>query len=120
MKRIFFLILGLVVAGLTATAFAVEGPSGESQVLLLQKHLGKGVVCTGCHQETPPATSVKTTKCLSCHGTYDQLADKTEGKAAQNPHASHNGELSCDSCHNVHKPSVNYCSQCHQFEFKVP
>ena len=59
-------------------------------------------------------------KCLSCHGPYDKLADKTDGKGAHNPHSSHQGDLSCDSCHHVHKESQNYCSQCHQFEFDVP
>ena len=26
----------------------------------------------------------------------------------------------CESCHHVHKASVNCCASCHQFEFKVP
>lgn len=110
----------LLVAVLIAASFAILAGRGEAQELLLQKHIGKGMVCTACHQENPPATAVKTKTCLTCHGPYDKLADKTEGKAAQNPHASHNGELDCDSCHHVHKVSDNYCAQCHQFEFKVP
>jgi hypothetical protein len=105
-------------AVLAVATFASAGSSAE--MLLLQKHLDKKVTCNGCHRENPPATAVKTNACLSCHGTYAQLADKTEGKQAQNPHASHNGDLDCDSCHHVHKASENYCSQCHQFEFKVP
>lgn len=120
MKLSFVLLLGLLVAGLAADTYAAETLNSSQKVLLLQKHVDKGLNCTGCHQENPPATPVGMAKCLSCHGTYDQLADKTDGKGAHNPHASHQGDLSCDSCHNVHKPSVNYCSQCHQFEFKVP
>jgi fumarate reductase flavoprotein subunit len=115
MKFLFALILGMCVVG-----FSAATPAADGQALLLQKHVGKGLSCNGCHQENPPATPVKTSQCLSCHGTYEQLADKTDGKGAVNPHGSHQGDLSCDSCHNVHKPSVNYCSQCHQFELRVP
>jgi fumarate reductase flavoprotein subunit len=89
-------------------------------VLLLQKHLGQGLSCAACHDETPPTKAATTAKCLSCHGTYDALADKTEGKGGANPHDSHQGELGCASCHHVHKLSVNFCSQCHQFNFNVP
>jgi hypothetical protein len=120
MKTLFALLLSLCVVGFAATAPAAENPAGSGEVLLLQKHLGKGLACNGCHKENPPATPVKIGQCLSCHGSYDQLADKTDGKGAVNPHGSHQGELSCDSCHNVHKPSVNYCSQCHQFDLRVP
>lgn len=118
--RVFLaLIFGvLLLAGQAATTFAAEGASGP-KVLLQQKHLDKGLTCTGCHQENPPAKAVVMAKCLSCHGTYEKLADKTD-KGAHNPHASHQGELSCDSCHHAHKASENYCSQCHQFEFTVP
>jgi hypothetical protein len=59
-------------------------------------------------------------QCFSCHGNYDKLADKTDGKGSHNPHASHNGDLPCESCHHVHKASENFCAGCHQFEFKVP
>jgi fumarate reductase flavoprotein subunit len=112
-------ILSLLVVGLAAITFTIES-SGSEGPLLLQKHLDKGAVCSGCHQENPPAKPVTEDKCLACHGTYEQLAKKTEGKNAANPHASHNGDISCDSCHHVHKASENYCAQCHQFEFKVP
>ncbi|MDQ2082526.1 cytochrome c3 family protein [Xanthobacteraceae bacterium Astr-EGSB] len=109
----------LFLTGQAATTQAAE-TAGASKVLLLQKHVGKGLNCNGCHQENPPAKPVAMEKCLSCHGPYDKLADKTDGKGAHNPHSSHQGDLSCDSCHHVHKTSENYCSQCHQFEFDVP
>jgi fumarate reductase flavoprotein subunit len=120
MKTLFALFIALCAVGYVATTTAADGPAGDAAVLLLQKHLGKGLSCNGCHQENPPATPVKTDKCLSCHGPYDKLAEKTDGKGAVNPHGSHQGDLSCDSCHNVHKPSVSYCSQCHDFELRVP
>jgi hypothetical protein len=98
---------------------AAEPTPAGAQVLLFQKHVDKGMDCTACHQENPAATPVAMEKCLSCHGPYDKLADKTD-KTEPNPHGSHQGDLSCDSCHHAHKASDNYCSQCHQFEFKVP
>jgi hypothetical protein len=119
MRILFALMLGLCALGLAMPMRAAEGPAAMGGALL-QKHLAKGLNCNGCHQENPPATPVKINQCLTCHGTYGQLADKTEGKGEANPHGSHQGDLACDSCHHVHKPSVNYCSQCHQFEFRVP
>jgi hypothetical protein len=110
----------LLLLGQASTINAAEPTPAGATVLLLQKHVDKGLNCTGCHQENPPAKPAAMERCLSCHGPYDKLAEKTEGKNAQNPHASHQGDLSCDSCHHVHKTSESYCSQCHQFEFKVP
>lgn len=122
MRFILSLIFGiLLLAGQATTPFAAESAARGPNVLLLQKHLGKGVNCAGCHAEAPPAKAVAMAKCLTCHGgSYEKLAAKSEGKGEHNPHASHQGDLSCDSCHNIHKPSVNYCAQCHQFEFTVP
>jgi hypothetical protein len=120
MRFLLTLIVGLLVLAGAATAPMAAEPAAGTKVLLLQKHTDKGMTCTGCHEENPPAKGAAMAKCLTCHGPYDKLADKTEGKGDHNPHASHNGELSCDSCHHVHKVSENYCSQCHQFEFKVP
>jgi hypothetical protein len=121
MRLLISIIVGLMfLIGQEITIHAAETPAGGAKVLLLQKHADKGLACTGCHQDNPPAKPAAMDKCLGCHGPYDKLADRTEGKNAQNPHASHQGELNCDSCHHVHKASVNYCSQCHQFEFNVP
>jgi uncharacterized paraquat-inducible protein A len=48
-----------------------------------------------------------------------RLAEKT-GKLEHNPHASHEGDLSCESCHHAHKPSEDHCAKCHTFGMKVP
>jgi len=120
MRRFFLLILGItfLAIGLPAVSGAQQPPGTAP---LLQKHLGAGLNCAACHKENPPSTPVKMDKCLTCHGgNYDKLADMTEGKGERNPHASHNGDLACESCHHVHKPSENFCAQCHQFELKVP
>jgi hypothetical protein len=86
---------------------------------LVEKHKKIGVECQGCHQENPPSKSVMTPVCLGCHGDYTKIASQTE-KVDPNPHASHEGNLPCNVCHNAHKPSKNHCATCHNFTFKVP
>ncbi len=88
---------------------------------LYQRHVAAGLTCASCHKENPPSTPVPTATCLSCHGSYDALADQTENIGPANPHDSHQGQLPCESCHHIHMPSVSYCAQCHQqFHFQVP
>jgi hypothetical protein len=98
-------------------------------------HGRANIVCLDCHESTLSQqlsevqkyvtgnykTPLDFTKigdkefCLECHGTYDELAEKTRGydDAKYNPHDSHNGELECYDCHRMHSQSVIYCSQCH-------
>jgi hypothetical protein len=86
-------------------------------VLLVDKHKAAGIACNGCHKEAPPAKAVAGSVCVTCHGAYAALAEKT-GKANPNPHDSHMGELGCEQCHRVHKPSVSACARCHH-EFSL-
>jgi hypothetical protein len=59
-------------------------------------------------------------QCLSCkeHDSYPALAETT-ADWERNPHASHWGEMECSLCHNQHRASVLYCTQCHT-EVPVP
>ena len=99
---------------------AAAAPGAAKQTgALYQLHVSAGLNCASCHKETPPATPVGMATCLSCHGSYKALAKKTIN-VTPNPHGSHQGDLPCASCHHIHKPSVDYCSQCHQWGFKVP
>ena len=41
---------------------------------------------------------VKKDTCMGCHGTYADLAKKTE-KLAPNPHYSQLGSVNCQDCH---------------------
>lgn len=119
MRRLFLLILGIVLLAVSVPAL-VNAQQASPGGALLGKHLGFGLNCASCHKENPPSVAVKMEQCFTCHGDYDKLADKTDGKGSHNPHASHNGDLPCESCHHMHMPSVNFCAQCHQFEFNVP
>ena len=64
-------------------------------------------------------SDVPADKCLSCHGDYAKLKELTKD-AKPNPHYTHMLDQPCAECHKAHKPSVNMCQECHQFDFKVP
>jgi len=95
--------------------------------------------CFTCHNKsaletvhkditTPPGNLIKERKypndlCLNCHGSYDQLTEKTknstafmtvDGKAI-NPHDTHVGKVECYNCHKMHKDRqpIEYCYGCH-------
>lgn len=73
--------------------------------------------CKSCHQDglKQPAPEAA---CMTCHGTYEELAKATEHHA-DNPHNSpHWGpDIPCTFCHSEHKPAQNWCAECHDFEY---
>jgi hypothetical protein len=86
---------------------------------LADKHKAASISCEGCHIENPPKGLVPTGVCTKCHGDQTKLAARTQ-KVIPNPHASHLENVKCELCHHAHKPSENYCSNCHEFSYKVP
>ena len=88
----------------------LSGAAFAQDKFLAERHVERGAACASCHQETPPSKAVPADKCLSCHGDY----------AKPNPHYTHMLDQPCAECHKAHKPSVNMCQECHQFDFKVP
>lgn len=69
--------------------------------------------------------------CLSCHehGSYEQIAlittdlgvsDDQAGGTPANPHQSHFAKLECHLCHRMHEQSVDYCAECHRYDWDVP
>lgn len=113
---LFLFGLGLSLVGPQTAASAEKGKQ-----FLGQRHGGYGIECSGCHTEKPPQAVVPTAVCLQCHqGSYSKLADRT-AKASPNPHLSHLGELSCESCHHSHKGSEDKCGTCHdEINLTVP
>jgi len=113
------LIVGLTQAIVLGTLAQAEAPApGSGHGFLIDKHVVAGVTCAKCHTKNT-ATPPDTPTCLSCHGgTYAKLGATT--KSEPNPHASHQGEIPCAQCHNVHKASVTVCNQCHTFDMKAP
>lgn len=59
--------------------------------------------------------------CISCHGSYADLAKKTNELDEPNPHKSHHyGEgIACTACHKEHQPSKVYCNECHEFKYTI-
>lgn len=116
----FLSVLTLLVfaAALCATGTDASAQS-EAGKFLADRHQAKKMDCAACHKESPPKALIPTAVCLGCHGPYARLAEKT-GKLEHNPHASHEGDLSCESCHHAHKPSEDHCAKCHSFGMKVP
>ncbi len=114
-------------AAVTLVGFATTAPHATAQVpapgsghgFLIDKHVAAGIPCSSCHTETPPSKAPDNSACGKCHGSYADLAAKTQA-ADPNPHASHLGAVPCSSCHHVHQASVTYCTQCHSFDMKTP
>jgi hypothetical protein len=50
--------------------------------------------------------------CLQCHISKEFVAQATDF-LAKNPHNSHNGMMSCRTCHVSHGDQIDYCSRCH-------
>lgn len=50
--------------------------------------------------------------CLKCHISKEHVAQSTDF-LTKNPHYSHNGYLSCKTCHVSHGEQINYCGSCH-------
>ena len=98
-------LLGAVL--ITSLALPLTASAGA---YLADRHVAGGMNCAACHRETPPSKPVPMAQCLTCHGSYDKLAD------------SHLGDAECASCHKGHQPSVLMCTQCHSFPSlpKVP
>jgi hypothetical protein len=88
-------------------------------------HARKNVTCAGCHAKRLPIKdeSVENDRCLSCHDSYEKLAEKTASSEfpMRNPHRSHLVALDCTKCHLGHQESKSYCLQCHPtFSQKIP
>lgn len=86
-------------------------------------HLSRGVNCLACHKQLPTeGDQVGKDTCLTCHGSYEELARKTrDDKFVGNPHESHQGSLECSRCHKGHTSAKSYCMECHSnFKHSMP
>lgn len=93
----------------------------REKIPLTHMHLLNGVTCADCHENPNSAKPLTTAQCLSCHGTFEEVADATKD-LDPNPHNSpHYGTgMDCDLCHHQHSKSENFCAQCHEWELLVP
>lgn len=105
----------LAVSTLAMTATATAGGN------LADRHAQRGTDCVACHNTKAPKAGavVKQETCLKCHGSLDQVAQRTK-KLDPNPHYNHLVGLDCLECHRGHQKSVNMCGECHNLKFNVP
>ena len=66
------------------------------------------------HPSLSSKTMPEMSQCLTCHGSYATLAEKTKN-LTPNPHASHMANVQCDACHQWQGKSVLMCNECHHF-----
>jgi hypothetical protein len=107
--------------------------SWSSSSLLDNAHAKAEVRCLDCHPFDPVESAMEAVTyatgayedplderlfseemCIQCH-TQQKLSEAPypEGR---NPHVGHEGEtaeIPCGVCHNAHRPSVDYCAECH-------
>ncbi|PLX68825.1 MAG: hypothetical protein C0603_05890 [Denitrovibrio sp.] len=79
------------------------------------------LACADCHGTDAPVKRAKTSVCKTCHEDHEGEEKVYLNNGAEvevNVHKSHQGELRCTLCHNIHKPSKLYCNQdgCHAFD----
>jgi hypothetical protein len=76
--------------------------------------------CFQCHAHDSYAELIERTKHIGPDpSTIAEPASDGERSevwfAAQNPHKErHYGEMNCRICHKMHRPSLDYCSECHE------
>lgn len=84
------------------------------------EHKKLGFDCVTCHGDFKDPNEVmplQNEQCLTCHGDYQKVAKRTSflDENEVNPHDGfhHKEDLDCADCHREHKPSTNYCANCH-------
>jgi len=93
----------------------------RTKLLLAHLHLLNDIGCRDCHDSKGAHQAITTAQCLSCHGSYDEVAAKTAGSDPDPHNSPHYGkEQDCDLCHHQHEASENFCSQCHEWKLTVP
>lgn len=105
--------------GAALCALALSGTAAANANFLADRHAQRGVECAACHVEKNPTKAPESSQCLSCHGDYAKLKERTKD-VTPNPHYTHLLDQPCAECHRAHQSSVNMCNGCHQFDYKVP
>lgn len=125
MIRKAFAALGATALALSLGALSLSASAAPAAPTVKPYH--KALTdCAACHTKENavagnPFVVPSDKACLACHGSYKDLAKKTENLSEPNPHASHHyGEgIACTACHKEHEPSKAYCNECHEFSYKI-
>ena len=84
------------------------------------RHGLKKLDCNDCHGGPFPKGGAPTERCVSCHGGYDQLGQKSSMHSSGLYAHFSDKEVGCNACHKAHQESALVCNQCHTFDQKVP
>lgn len=116
------LFMAICLTLLSATSFGTDSVKGSETVKPpLSKHIKYAeLTCTDCHLTTTPKR-LTTEQCLSCHGSFEEVAEATKNLDPDPHNSPHYGpELDCDLCHQEHSVSDNFCAQCHEWKLVIP
>lgn len=116
--KLFATIFILLISGYIGV-IARTSPSEGSNMLADRHMQEQGVSCADCHNEDDPESSPELEMCLGCHGSWDDLAERTADEEI-NPHESHMGPGPCNECHASHVKSALICDQCHSYGMETP
>ncbi|WP_394147255.1 cytochrome c3 family protein [Shewanella atlantica] len=83
-----------------------------------EHHKESGLSCDDCHI-SKPFESVETVQCLTCHELPERKTDYHH-KPDKHDSPHYGPSLDCENCHFEHEDSVNFCNDCHEFDFKTP
>jgi hypothetical protein len=110
------LIGGLAIFSLLM--FSISGIAQQKQEMK-DIHGKLGMSCKDCHGDKSLPQVPERETCLKCHKSYAAVAERTN-KLKPNPHASHDGDVTCTNCHSTHGTPRLYCNGCHEFtNFKM-
>ena len=111
----------LVVTALLSLSSTVVGAAD------LATFHGKMGGCQSCHgtnavtaANVPDDEIALNGKCMSCHGDYKKLADKSKHFDPHNSHLSDRSPINCTACHTAHAKPKLVCNDCHTFDLKMP
>lgn len=110
-KSIVLLTLIFLLAVLYSLAMAEK--------IIKPHHQANGIGCRDCHTTDPPE-AVTIEQCIICHDLPEEKEDYHDGDPDKHDSPHYGPELECENCHVEHGESVNFCADCHNFNFKVP
>lgn len=118
MSRILKSLFLLCIVSVSYTAVTFVSAQETMSPGLASKHQKFGVKCESCHGQKNEIGTPEKVQCIQCHNPADLKKPSLKEDPHNSPH--YPDGLECTVCHVQHEKSVDYCSQCHNFNFKIP
>ena len=114
-------VTALVLAALLSLGATV---ANAEDLATFHSKMGGCQVCHGTNAVTPanvPDDELELNgKCMTCHGDFKKLADKSKKFDPHNSHLSDRSPINCTVCHTGHQQPKLICNDCHTFDMKMP